>query len=668
MTEPMTEPAQQERSRRRSDAKDPIPVDAIVDVEGLVPVADERYRDMLWHIGLDLGEDDSLTLYRPENVRAMFWAQVIARGSVRGDRLHVGRLRRTRGDLQEWPHIPLPTEAAREEGQRLFDRLPLAAHGDLRPATSAARLRLSLDSEVARDLPWELLVDSDLRFVGLHNDVSVIRDATRRYSCPPQPRSGPLIVLVVVSSPKTGPVLDVDREIEAVAPEPSSEIQVECCSATSLEAFHAALDRVKPHVVHYVGHGGTAHRDGFVMFHEDRADGRDGYTQWVTARQLADALPPSVRLLCLDTCVSRKNHDVRGLQRLAAAAVPLPTTIANLHAVTDRGAKAFWRACHRALALGDGDVTAAVGAGKRDAAAAASTADWASYGLWLRDAGPGLFERGPVAELSGRDDLEALYTVRLANDLAAAAGSVPSTAGIELLRVSVEVAREVRRFSGGEPSPPSSPAASSPWSASPPSAPSPPASSRPSSPPRRPSTDGSARLAEWCWVFDENGTLGAGVLIHPRLVLTTSRLGPIRKVRNAEQTSTPTAWISHPQQEVAAIVLAAPAPSPPTSLSGMPSSLRAVHFAKRGAVESMPRPIVRQRVLESAGQFGMSGARVEKGIVGAPVYAGSGTARELIGLYKHAKRGVGIVESLSAARGWIDEVAARHDIKLGHLP
>ena len=416
-----------------------------LDSDGLPTTSDGgRYRDLIWRLSSDPDDRNGIVLDRIADDRAAFAAQNkrgLGSPPEQRSRFRLDEFQSMRRG-EEWPHIPVQSGTADAIGKALRDALPREALADLGfSAGLAVRLKIVCGSRGAGDAPWELLAgpNGPLVLDGFH----VVRDVPVRYPTPGIQITPPLRVAIVVSGPSAKEHLDVDTEIETVRPT-SSWYQTDVIVGASADSVMRQLRESAPQVVHIVGHAAKSQREGFAIL----ADERNG-PSWTSAASLAAMLPPSVRLLCLDTCISNRNYDIRGLARLAQAPASLPMTITSGYAVTQPGAAAFWSGFYDHLAK-DGNVVEAVCTGRRTSLrATTTTADWGSYALYQRGAAAILFET--VATHSSRDegrDHGAQYMLRLANELAVASGTLPPEAAEQLLAESAAVAHDYVRLSG----------------------------------------------------------------------------------------------------------------------------------------------------------------------------------------------------------------------------
>jgi hypothetical protein len=415
----------------------------ILDNDGLPALDTQRYRDVTWRLS-SVPDSDRLMLDRLADDRDAFMAHAIRTDPSPVRHLEFQRSQSLRSD--EWRHQPVACETAQALGAAVRDALPREAVDDLTPMPGLdVRLKVVCTGPADGRTPWELMSGSHgaVVFDGIH----VVRDVPIRYPAYSARFAPPLVVAIVVSGPSAKGTLDVATEVAAVAPR-HARYRVERIRGQSTAAVKRWLLELRPHIVHFVGHGAKSAHEGFAILACE-----DDTPAWMNAKALADMLPSSVRLACLDTCISARNYDVRGLGQLAQAPSSLPTMIANQYAVTPDGAAGFWRGFYDRLAI-DGDVVEAIYGGRcaaRDAAKA--TADWGSYALYLRGASV-LFESAPARiPHDAAREYAAQHELRLANRLAAASEALPPEAGEQLMEESRAAARDYVQLTSDIPEP-----------------------------------------------------------------------------------------------------------------------------------------------------------------------------------------------------------------------
>jgi hypothetical protein len=282
----------------------------------------------------------------------------------------------------------LDEKEARHAGRLLWDRLPKEVTGRLAARLTAAKsgvpvaLDLQLRTSWARDLPWELLADDDGP-IALRPQCRVRRLLPTPLAAPPLTVRPPLRVVVVLTNPKDELLLQPTVELGVVTGalgRPGYQMNV--VLEPTLAAIKHAFEQ-EPHIVHYIGHAGLSQGQGNLILHDEHDQ-----TVWLPPAQAGSLLPATTRLVCLSTCVSQLNYEIRGLPRMAQAppGAQLPTTVATQFQLEPNAATVLWQSFYSQLLLSGGDAGEAVHAAR---AAVWSKfprwADWASFTLVLRD-------------------------------------------------------------------------------------------------------------------------------------------------------------------------------------------------------------------------------------------------------------------------------------------
>src|SRR4029453_9198468 len=123
------------------------------------------------------------------------------------------------------------------------------------------RLRFS-DAHELWNMPWELLYDSqEHRLLCQLDTPPGVRYVDMAQPVEPLTVSGPIRMLVMISSPTDYPPLDVDKEwaqlSEALPPlEAAGGLLVQRLPSGSLEDLRRTMMFGEFHVFHYIGHGG----------------------------------------------------------------------------------------------------------------------------------------------------------------------------------------------------------------------------------------------------------------------------------------------------------------------------------------------------------------------------------------------------------------------------
>ncbi|MFT4628826.1 MAG: sulfatase activating formylglycine-generating enzyme, partial [Myxococcota bacterium] len=219
--------------------------------------------------------------------------------------------------------------------------LNVHSHLDL-DARRGLRLTLQVLAEELQGLPWELMLNK-ARGTLLSTDPAM--PLSRSVSSPP-PRpldsSETLRLLICSSTPAGWPGTDATVEVTEVESAVRNlvrqgTLEVEVLRRCSRRDLASKLERFRPHVFHFVGHGDTRGRVSGVFF-----EGRSG-PEFVKADLLQQILsaPGSVRLAVLNSCRSS------GLAyALGEAGIP---TVGMLTEISNRAAATFSRGLYEAL-------------------------------------------------------------------------------------------------------------------------------------------------------------------------------------------------------------------------------------------------------------------------------------------------------------------------------
>jgi hypothetical protein len=381
-----------------------------------------RHRDRLW----DFVAEDSRGLARVReftNEDELFADESSGRGDggfecclplkelgARKDREHRWAKRRIDAGMVEFA------------GRALWDCLPqeltsslLAQLGD---ENSPVRLKISGNSSIINDLPWEWLSPAEAGPLALRNDVRLCRSVPVLMRAPAMTVDMPIRILVLVTNPKDDRLLRADEEIDAVTGGlPSDRFAVHVISEPTRAGFAAQVSSVRPHIVHYIGHAGISHGDGHLILHTS-----DGRTSWVSPTAVSGHLPGSVRLVCLSTCYTTENYQLLGLLRLALSDVQLelPTMIANQYPVSQPSVNKFWSTFYSSLIECGGDASEAVHRARvATHELPESEGDWGSFAHVLRDRTGHVFRFDRTRGVSQEAvELKAHFATQLANELA----------------------------------------------------------------------------------------------------------------------------------------------------------------------------------------------------------------------------------------------------------
>jgi hypothetical protein len=278
-------------------------------------------------------------------------------------------------------------------------------------ANTGEPIRLRIVSGIAAIdwIPWELL---DGKSSG-GGAVGVTRLVPVRLPPPPMSAAPPVRVLLVVTSPKDEQILDSSLEIDAVTSGiDRQQYQIQILERATREQAAATVRSFEPHILHYVGHSGVVRGAGELVLHDAQ-----GGSDWIGAAEIAQLLPISTRLLCLSTCFTRPNYNLRGLPLLAHAPpfVKLPTCVTNRAEVTETQVRTFWTHFYDQLIRRRGNIEDAYFAAQ-DATAESPRRD--AFSLVLRDGGAHAIR---IAAAVNPDrfavEIQARFASRLATEL-----------------------------------------------------------------------------------------------------------------------------------------------------------------------------------------------------------------------------------------------------------
>ena len=311
--------------------------------------------------------------------------------------LKVGRPRRGTRRLES-PEM----EAARQFGAELFgavfqDDIRLSLRRSLdeverRGEGLRIRLRLTDTPELAV-LPWEFLFsESNDQFLVLSAWTPIVRYLDLTQQIEPLTLTGPLRILVMISSPHDYPGLDVEDEWRRIEGSLSSLVdrgavvidRIE--DATLLELQHK-LRRNEYHIFHFLGHGGYDEQadDGVLVL-------EDGHnrSRIVAGRDLGTILRDhrSLRLAVLNACEGARASDSDPFSGAAQSLVRqgIPAVVAMQFEITDAAAIAFAQEFYAAIAEGL-PVDASLAEARRAIFGLGNDIEWGTPVLYLRGDG-----------------------------------------------------------------------------------------------------------------------------------------------------------------------------------------------------------------------------------------------------------------------------------------
>lgn len=233
------------------------------------------------------------------------------------------------------------------------------------------RIRIKLDQRdreinYLSSLPWELLFDPRREaFLGINIKTLIVRDIVTDHILNPMVVEGPLRILFVNPAPTDSDPLNTEGEIAAIQQRlaklvSAKKIKILPPIRPTNRDLRRSLRFDKPHVLHFMGHGGFSDDLGYgAIFLEDAS----GTSLQVEGNTFADLLQGSdnLRLVILNACQSARygeNADCRGVATTVMTRTGTPAVIAHLHSISDQAAVQFSETLYEYLAEGDSIDTA----------------------------------------------------------------------------------------------------------------------------------------------------------------------------------------------------------------------------------------------------------------------------------------------------------------------
>jgi len=289
------------------------------------------------------------------------------------------------------------------------------------------RLRLSDVPELA-NMPWEFMYDASLsRFLTLSIETPLVRYLDVPRDIQPLTIRPPLRILVVISSPRNFPTLNVQREWENLREalqglESRGLVKLTRLEKPTLQALQRQLRRGEYHIFHFIGHGiFSKHlQDGQLLF-EDEIKGGDP----VSSRDLGIILHDhkQLRLAVLNACEGARTSLEDQFSGTAQSLIlqGLPAVIAMQFRITDIAAITMAREFYSALADGY-PVDASLTEARKSIKTHGNELEWGTPVLYMRSPDGAIFDvknlppRSPVEKPIDSIDqdkekrLTALYT------------------------------------------------------------------------------------------------------------------------------------------------------------------------------------------------------------------------------------------------------------------
>lgn len=261
------------------------------------------------------------------------------------------------------------------------------------------RIRLHLTSvPELSGIPWEFLYEPNRQvFLALSNNTPLIRYLHIQQAIRPLQVKSPLKVLVMISSPKGLPRLDVDREWaklkESIKPlEERDEVTLELLEAANLTALQRQLRQNDYHIFHYIGHGGYDQEMGGVLALENDLGGSNIISAFDLGTMLHDHR--SLRLVVLNSCEGGRSSQDDPFAGTAQSLVQkgIPAVIAMQFEITDQAAIRFSQEFYSAIADGY-PVDASLAEARKAIIGTGNPIEWATPVLYLRSPDGKIFDK-----------------------------------------------------------------------------------------------------------------------------------------------------------------------------------------------------------------------------------------------------------------------------------
>ena len=264
------------------------------------------------------------------------------------------------------------------------------------------RIVLLLDTPALATLPWEAMFDNATHRYLCRHGHQIVRSLPTTETGPLPMLRPPLRILEISSSPRGLPALDVEHERAQLARALDTQVQngsveLSWVPSANLADLRSMLQDGRPHVLHFLGHGGfdPEENEGWLAMED-----ADGEAMLVAAGQFADVLhaaQPVPRLVVLTSCDSGARGSGDAFSGTAAALTRSGVTAvaAMQYLISDTAAAAFTRGLYTALAQGR-KIDEAVAAGRAAIlGTSAQTMEWITPVLYLRGNESRLFVEEP---------------------------------------------------------------------------------------------------------------------------------------------------------------------------------------------------------------------------------------------------------------------------------
>ena len=307
--------------------------------------------------------------------------------------LRLGRTRRATRRVES-----SEMQTAKEFGSALFDAVlsgPVAEcfHRSLETARqegAGLRIRLRVAAGDLADLPWEFLYDAEVnRFLALSVRTPLVRYIDLPDAVQPLMVTSPIRALVMISSPRDFPRLDVESEWRRLNESLADLVEagvvaIDRLDNATLSALQRHLRKAHYHIFHFIGHGefDRASQEGVLILEGESHTGERVGSQYLGAL-LHDH--ESLRLAILNACEGARTSRMDPFAGTAQTLVQqgIPAVIAMQFEIADEVASTFAHEFYGAVADGY-PIDAAVTEARKAIFASGRDVEWGTPVLYLR--------------------------------------------------------------------------------------------------------------------------------------------------------------------------------------------------------------------------------------------------------------------------------------------
>lgn len=318
--------------------------------------------------------------------------------------LHVQNLFLYRGGTRNLSPLPFPQDPMTqltEWGSRLYSKLFnivgenaaekvfLKAADEALASNRRLRILIDVNDEMSSLIPWEALYIPSLGVFPalIAQGFSMVR-LSRSKPLAARTMHSPLRILLVISTPKDAPYLEVSRE-KALLEESldgaikNNLVRLETIEHATNELLQGALRNFRPNILHFIGHGvlqreGPEAGQGALVLETE-----GGTTDLLSGNALRTMMGPdsSVSLAILNSCetgIFGVGDTISGVAQTLVA-TGTPAVIATMRVILDQAALMFTREFYRSFVDGFPLEFSVIEARKY---LSINQADWAAYALF----------------------------------------------------------------------------------------------------------------------------------------------------------------------------------------------------------------------------------------------------------------------------------------------